>query len=117
GGTRGHFFVYLLPSAWPDIAATASGPSVFPARFRPVNAAKPARVGETLIVTATGLGPTRPGLTPGTSFPDSPLQEVNSPLEVTVKVKPADVLNKFGWPGTTDTYRVDIRVPDGTASG
>ena len=31
--------------------------------------------------------------------------------------KPTDVLNKFGWPGTTDTYRLDIRVPDGTASG
>jgi hypothetical protein len=117
GGTRGHFFVYLIPSAWPDIVATATGPSVFHADFSPVNAAKPARVGETLIVTAIGLGPTRAGLTPGTPFPDSPLQEVNSPLEVTVNGKPADVLNKIGWPGTTDTYRVDIRVPDGTAPG
>jgi hypothetical protein len=117
GGTRGHFFVYLIPSAWPDIVTTANGPAVFHSDFSPVTPAKPARSGETLIVTATGLGPTRPGLTPGTPFPDSPLQEVNSPLEVTVNGKPADVLNKFGWQGTTDTYRVDIRVPDGTAPG
>jgi len=45
------------------------------------------------------------------------VQEVNSPLELTVNGKPADVLNKFGWPGTTDTYRLDIRVLDGTAPG
>jgi hypothetical protein len=34
-----------------------------------------------------------------------------------VNGNPAEVLNKIGWPGTTDTYRVDIRVPDGTAPG
>jgi hypothetical protein len=117
GGTRGHFFAFLIPMAWPDIVTTASGPAVFHADFSPVTSAKPARSGEVLIVTATGLGPTRPGLTPGTPFPDSPLQEVNSPLEVTVNGKPADVLNKIGWPGTNSTYRVDIRVPDGTVPG
>jgi hypothetical protein len=117
GGGRGHIFVYLIPMSWPEIPSTASGPAVFHADFSPVTSAKPARSGETLIVTATGLGPTRPGLAPGTPFPDSPLQEVNSPLEVTVNGKPTDVLNKIGWPGTTDTYRVDIRVPDGTAPG
>lgn len=117
GGGRGRILVYLIPMAWPAIVTTASGPSAFHADFSPVTSAKPARSGETLIVTATSLGPTRPGLAPGTPFPDSPLQEVNSPLEVTVNGKPADVLNKFGWPGTSDTYRVDIRVPDGTAPG
>jgi len=50
-------------------------------------------------------------------FPDAPIQQVNSPLEVTVNGKPADVLTKIGWPGTSDTYRLDIRVPDGTAPG
>lgn len=117
GGTRGHFFAYLIPMAWPEIATTASGPAVFHADFSKVTSAKPARSGETLIVTATGLGPTAPGITPGTAFPDSPLQVVNSPLEVTINRKPADVFNKFGWPGTSDRYRVDIRVPDGTAPG
>jgi hypothetical protein len=27
------------------------------------------------------------------------------------------VLNKIGWPGQTDGYRVDIRVPAGTSTG
>jgi hypothetical protein len=117
GGGRFNITVYLIPMSLPEIASTASGPAVFHSDFSPVTSSKPARSGETLIVTATGLGPTRPGLTPGTPFPDSPAQEVNSPLEVTVNGKSADVVNKFGWPGTTDTYRVDIRVPDGTAPG
>ena len=117
GGSSGHLIADLVPLYRPEIVTTANGPAVFHADFSPVTSAKPARSGETLIVTATGLGPTNPGLTPGTPFPDSPLQQVNSPLEVTVNGKGADVLNKIGWPGTTDTYRVDIRVPDGTASG
>lgn len=117
GGGRGHYIISLIPLSWPEIVATASGPAVFHSDFSLVSSAKPARAGETLIVTATGLGPTVPGLTPGTPFPDNPVQQVNSPLEVTVNGKPADVLTKFGWPGTTDKYRVDIRVPDGTAAG
>ncbi len=117
GGSSRHLIADLVPLYRPEIVATANGPAVFHADFSPVTSAKPARSGETLIVTATGLGPTNPGLTPGTPFPDSPLQQVNSPLEVTVNGKGADVLNKIGWPGTTDTYRVDIRVPDGTVSG
>lgn len=117
GGTRGHFFAYLIPTAWPEIVTNASGPAVFHSDFSPVTLSKPARSGEILIVRTFGLGPTAPGITPGTPFPDNPIQEVNSPLEVTVNGKAADVLNKIGWPGTTDTYRVDIRVPDGTAPG
>jgi uncharacterized protein (TIGR03437 family) len=50
-------------------------------------------------------------------FPSNPLAVVNSPVEVTVNGSSADVVNKIGWPGTTDRYRLDIRVPDGTAPG
>ena len=117
GGTHGHFLAYLISTASPEIVTTSSGPAVFHADFSPVTTGKPARSGETLIVRATGLGPTRPGLTPGTPFPDNPLLEVNSPVEVTVNGKPADLVTKIGWPGTTDMYRLDIRIPDGTAPG
>lgn len=86
-------------------------------RLSPVTAANPARVGETLIAMATGLGPTRPSLNPGTLFPQTPLAEINSPVEATLNGNPADVVNKVGWPGTPDAYRLDIRVPEGTAPG
>ncbi len=117
GAPRGRFRAYIIPMAFPEVVTTAAGAAIFHTDFTPVTAARPARSGETLIVRATGLGPTRPGLTEGVAFPNDPLQEVNSPLEVTVNGNSAEVVNKIGWPGTTDTYRVDIRVPDGISPG
>ena len=76
-----------------------------------MTAARPARAGEIVIVRATGLGPTRPGVNPGQPFPSDSVQEVNSPVEVLVGGKTAEVVNKLGWPGSVDTYRVDFRVP------
>jgi uncharacterized protein (TIGR03437 family) len=111
GGGVFRLWFHLVPMVRPAIE------SVFHSDFTPVSASNPAHPGETLILSATGLGPTRPGVDPEQPFPDSPRQEINSPLEVTVNGNPADVVNKFGWPGTTDTYRLDIRVPDGTAPG
>lgn len=117
GGTHGHFFAYLNPVAWPEIVTTSGGPVVFHTDFSPVSVANPARAGETLIATAAGLGPVTPPLDPGEPFPSNPLAVVNSPVEVTVNGNTADVLNQVGWPGTADTYRLDIRVPDGTPPG
>jgi uncharacterized protein (TIGR03437 family) len=84
-----------------------------------VTAAKPARAGEVLIVGARNLGPTRPDLLPpGTRpFKADPIEAVNSPVEVTVNGKEAEVTNKVGWPGTYDLYRVDFRVPSGLPPG
>jgi hypothetical protein len=117
GGGRGKYIVYLLPLSWPEIVNTAAGPAVFHVDFSPVTSTRPARPGEMLVLMAAGLGPTRPGLSPGTPFPQSPYQEVNSPVEVTVNGRPAELLNKIGWPGTTENYRIDIRVPEGTPAG
>src|SRR5207245_155173 len=85
--------------------------------FSPVTAARPARAGETVIVRVTGLGPTRPGVNPGQPFPLDSVQQVNSPVEVAVGGQAAEVLNKIGWPGTIENYRVDVRLPEGTPAG
>ncbi len=42
---------------------------------------------------------------------------VNSPLGVTMDGQPAEVRNAIGWPGQTNVYRVDFRVPDGVKPG
>ena len=117
GGTGGHIIATIIPMFRPEIVSSANGPAVFHADFSPVTAAIPARAGETLILKATGLGPTVPAVDPGKPFPSDPLVAVNSPVEVTVNGNGADVVNKIGWSETTDTYRLDIRVPDGTAPG
>ena len=114
GGGRILLLIQLIPYIVPQIATDSGEPEVFHADFSPVNRARPATAGETLIVRASGLGPTRPGVDPGQPFP-SDVEVVNAPVEATVSGQPAQVLNAFGWPGTLDRYRVDFRVPDGTA--
>jgi uncharacterized protein (TIGR03437 family) len=95
----------------------AAGPAVFHADFSPVTTAKPAEAGEILIVRATGLGPTRPGVDSGHPFPSDALQEVNSPIAVLVNGQQAEVISAIGWPGLVDTYRVDFRLPAATTAG
>ncbi len=116
GGTQ-RWVVHLIPLSAPQILIAASGPAVFHSDFSPVTSAKPANAGEVLIVEASGLGPTVPGVDPGQPFPANPLLQVNSPVGVTVNGTTAEVINTIGWPGLVDTYRVDFRVPSGTASG
>ena len=117
GGARLSIILHVIPLSRPEIAAIPTGPAVFHADFSPVTTAKPAKAGEVLIVKATGLGPTAPGVDPGQPFPSDAIQQVNSPLNASVNGKPAEMINQIGWPGLVDTYRVDFRVPDGTASG
>jgi hypothetical protein len=111
GGTRRYVF-HLFPLFQPQILA---GPAVFHADLTAVTADKPARAGEVLIVQASGLGPTLPGVDPGVPFP-ADLQPINSPVQVWVDGEPADVLNSIGWPGKVDVYRVDFRLPSSFAS-
>jgi hypothetical protein len=114
GGGRTRFTLQVIPMSVPQIF------NMFHVDFTPVTAAKPAKAGEALIAVASGLGPTRPGVDPGQPFPPfpgNPLQQVNSPVGVTVNGQSAEVINTIGWPGLVDTYRVDFRVPSGITTG
>ncbi len=120
GGGKFRAVFHLYPRHRPAVDNTATGPAVYHgADFSPVTAAKPARAGEVLIVGARNLGPTRPELLPPGSkpFKADPVEAVNSPVEVTVNGKETEVVNKVGWPGTYDLYRVDFRVPPGLPPG
>jgi uncharacterized protein (TIGR03437 family) len=102
----------------PQIVATPSGPAVtHSSDYSLVSPSKPAAAGEILSLFATGLGPTRPSLDPGQPFPTSPLAVVNSPVDVLVNGKPAQVLGAVGYPGALDGYQVNFRVPADAAPG
>jgi len=116
GGTQ-RWVIHLIPMSAPQVVTSAGGPAVFHSDFSPVTAARPARSGEFLIVQASGLGPTRPGVEPGQPFPADEILPVNSPIAVTVNGQDAEVVNAVGWPGLVDTYRVDVRVPAGIGAG
>jgi hypothetical protein len=117
GGGAFRTVIHLLPREMPAVVYTAAGPAVFHSDFSPVSASRPARSGETLIVMMTGLGPVKSGLKPGEPFPSDPVVEANSPVEAALQGKPAEVINKVGWPGMVGTFRVDVRVPQGISGG
>ncbi len=104
GGGTIRFFLHVVPMTTPQIVITAGGPAVtHSSDFTLVTASKPAAAGEILSLFATGLGPTNPGVDPGQPFPSSPAAAINSPVEVTVNGKPAEVLGcgrlsrRGGW--------------------
>ena len=72
GGGNWRWIAHLIPMSTPQILTSSSGLSVFHSDFSPVTAARPARSGEVLIVQATGLGPTVPGVDPGQPHSSSP---------------------------------------------
>ena len=118
GGGHIAAILYVIPTSRPDVVITADGPAVtHSSDFSLVSAAKPATAGEILSVFATGLGPTRTVLDPGQPFPSSPLAVVNSPVDVMVNGKSAEVLGAVGHPGSVDTYQVNFRVPPDTTKG
>jgi uncharacterized protein (TIGR03437 family) len=118
GGGHTLTVLYVIPMSWPTVVTTAGGPAiVHSSNFSLVSASKPAAAGEILPLFATGLGPTRTSLTPGQPFPSSPLAVVNSPIDVTVNGKSAEVLGAVGYPGAVDGYQVNFRVPPGTGAG
>ena len=118
GGGSGRLILQLLPMLSPEVVQTTAGPAVVHSTdFSPVSTDKPAKSGEVLTLFATGLGPTQPGLDPGQSFSATPLQLVNAPVDVTVNGTPAEVLYAGGYPGTTNAYQVNFRLPAGINAG
>jgi len=118
GGKPLSFIIHVIPMLVPQIVNTANGPAVVHSSgFTLVSASKPAAAGEILSLFATGLGPTLPAVDPGLPFPSNPLAAVNSPVTVTVNGKPADVLAAVGYPGSTEGYQVNFRMPPDAAKG
>jgi uncharacterized protein (TIGR03437 family) len=104
--------------AQPQIVQTTKGPAVaHSSDFTLVSSSKPAAACEVLSLSATGLGPTVPEVDLGIPFPANPLAAVNSPLTVTVNGQSAEVLGAVGYPGSTEGYQVNFRVPPDTAKG
>ena len=118
GGGHIASVLYVIPMSRPEVVLTANGPAVaHSSDFSLVSASKPAAAGEILCLFATGLGPTRTVLDPGQPFPSSPLAVVNSPIDVMVNGKSAEVLGAVGYPGAVDTYQVNFRLPSDIPRG
>ncbi len=118
GGTLIHTF-HIAASYPPEFAVAADGsPAIYHADFSPVTTASPAHRGETLVTRANNLGFTSPGVDPGAPFPSAaPYQPVIAPVQIVSGGNTLDVINKLGWPGQVNVYRVDFTVPQETSPG
>jgi uncharacterized protein (TIGR03437 family) len=118
GGGAQQWVVHLIAMERPEILIGPAGPAItHSSDFSVVSTSKPAAAGEILSLFASGLGPVKPGVDPGQPFPSSPPANVNSPIEVSVNGKAAEVLSATGYPGAVDGYQVNFRVPPDTAKG
>jgi len=117
GGGSSRFLLTIIPMSVPQVVVTSGGPAVTHSSFSLVTASNPAVPGEVLSAFVTGLGPTRPGVDPGTPFPPGPLAVVNSPVTVAVNGEPAEVLAAVALPGAVDGYQVNFRIPPDAAKG
>ena len=111
GQTRRHV-LQIFPMFVPEILDVLRS-----ADFSQVTTTRPVAAGEQLTLSVSNLGPVRAAVEPGQPFPSEPLAFVNSPVEVLVNGKEAQVLVAVGWPGYSDRYRVDFKMPDGVAPG
>jgi hypothetical protein len=112
GGGTILFVLHVLPRRTPQITAVTHSSD-----FTLVTAAKPAAPGEFLSLFAYWLGPTAPSVDPGQPFPASPPAAVNSPVEVLVNGKSAEVVGAVGLPAAVDGYQVNFRLPPDTGKG
>lgn len=110
--------IQIIPMKTPEVVTNNGVPVIVHADdYSQVTTTKPARAGELLIMLASGLGPTRPGVELGQVFTASPLQVTSSPIEVLVNGNPGEVLYAGGYPNTVDNYQVNIRIPSETIPG
>jgi uncharacterized protein (TIGR03437 family) len=116
GGTR-RYVISLIPAYRPNVVLDQGRPAIFHADSSPVSAERPARPGEVLVVAASGLGPTDPGVEPGAAFPEDKILPVLAPLEASVNGARADIVSSAGWPGRVDNYRVEVQLPASLAAG
>lgn len=99
----------------PQIATLLSGPAMaHPSDFVPFSTGRPTAQGELLPIFATCLGPITLSLDPGEAFPATPPALVNSPVEVLVNGKPAELIGAVGFPGAVDGYQINFRLPADT---
>ena len=116
---------YSLPQPV-DLVPVAPGVVAFPdgslvaqhsADFSLVDATKPAKPGEALVIYLVGLGATSVNVPSGTAAPGNPLANVSNPVTVTIDGQPVQTLFVGLTPGGVGLYQINLTVPANARAG
>ncbi len=100
------------------IPPAGTGPgALLHANFTLVNAAAPAKRGETLLLFLTGLGAVTPTIADGSAAPSNPLSLVTADVKVYIGGRLATVIFKGLAPGLAGLYQINFTVPTNAATG
>lgn len=102
----------IIASAQPAIFLTSLGPAVVDLKGVLISASNPARIGDTLLIFAAGLGAVKGTVTPGAA---SDALQTASPLTVSIGNLNAPVSYAGLAPGFVGLYQVNAQVPAGVA--
>jgi uncharacterized protein (TIGR03437 family) len=84
--------------------------------FSLIGPGNPARIGDVVVVYATGLGQTTPALETGAFASADPLARTGT-VTATIGGRPAEVIYSLASPGFVGLYQVALRVAQGTTTG
>jgi uncharacterized protein (TIGR03437 family) len=100
------------------IPPAGTGPgALLHANFTLVNAANPAKRGETILLFLTGLGAVTPTIQDGAAAPSNPLSQVPGDVKVYIGGRQATVLFKGLAPGLAGLYQINLTVPSNAPIG
>jgi hypothetical protein len=119
GGTSTTLVLQLIPMYVPQILATFVSQDAAQNDEPPLTSLNLESFvpGELVALYMKGLGPTEPGVDPGSPFPPSPHLAVIAPVQVKVNRQSVTASEAFGVPGKVDRYAVFFQVPLDTPTG
>jgi len=92
--------------------------AILHADYSVVTPAKPAKVGDTVLIFVSGLGPVTPAVAAGAAAPTNPLSQVPAnDIAVNIDNQPALVPYAGLAPGLAGLYQLNVTIPSGVNTG
>jgi uncharacterized protein (TIGR03437 family) len=105
------------PGAFTFPAGGLGSAAALHADFSLVTAAKPAKIGETILLFVTGLGLVSPAVPDGTPGPFNPFSTVTNTITVFIDGVPATTSFAGLAPQLIGLYQINVEVPAGVGTG
>ena len=103
---------YASPGIFTVPSGGIGNGAILHADYSVVTSAKPAKVGEPVLIYLSGLGPVTPAVAAGTAAPTNPLSQVPlNDIAVNIDNQPATVQYAGLAPGLAGLYQLNVTIP------